>query len=62
MKKCNHDCFHCIHDDCIIESISAEERIEIKERDKRYYDAIDSQSIIKARPRRKKYRGRIVIA
>lgn len=26
MKKCNRDCFNCIHDDCIIETPTKEER------------------------------------
>lgn len=26
MKKCNRDCFNCIHEDCIIETPTKEER------------------------------------
>lgn len=59
MARCNHDCFNCIYDDCIIETMSSEERNEIKERDKRYFDApAKTMSIVKQRPVRAKHRYR----
>lgn len=33
MAKCNHDCFNCIFDDCINNTITKEERMESKRRD-----------------------------
>lgn len=55
MAKCdnNHNCFECTHDDCIasLQDISKKERLEIKNRDKRYYDA---PKYLKEKPTRAK--------
>jgi hypothetical protein len=57
MSKCNHDCFNCTYDDCIVgvTQISKEERKEIKERDKRYFNGADSRALkqIPSRARQK---------
>lgn len=34
MKKCNRDCFNCVFDDCICESVSKDERFMQDYRDK----------------------------
>ena len=34
-EKCNRDCFNCIYEDCITDTITKEERREISERNKR---------------------------
>lgn len=34
MKKCNRDCFNCVFDDCIQESVSKDERFMQDYRDK----------------------------
>lgn len=34
MKKCNHDCFNCVFEDCICESVSKDERFMQDYRDK----------------------------
>lgn len=61
MKKCDHNCFECKYDDCIIENMSSEERKEISDRDKRYFNSISTTgSVVKARARRCKYRGNYV--
>ena len=59
MAKCNRDYFNCIHDDCVVSltDISREERKDIKERDKRYFDEMDARTIIKQRPVRAKSRN-----
>lgn len=60
MVKCNHNCFECPHDDCIIETMSSEERKELRERDIMYFNADTSGSVVKQRARRAKYKGRYV--
>ena len=57
-KRCNRDCFNCVYDDCIMDTATKEERAEITERDKRYYNASDAWYIIKAKPSRSRYKGR----
>jgi hypothetical protein len=56
--KCKHDCFNCPYDDCKIETASSEERKEIRERDNRYYNSIESKGVVKQRPNRAKHRGK----
>lgn len=57
MARCNHDCFNCIYDDCIIEKMSSAERKEVKERDRRYFDVpAKTMSVVKQRPVRAKHR------
>ena len=51
--KCNHDCFNCIYDDCVIETISSEEREAIRERDKQYFTAIKMSRTKKGRVKNK---------
>lgn len=52
MKKCNRDCFNCIYEDCIINTITKEEREESEKRDINYTNF----GIIRfQRPKRKKY-------
>lgn len=58
MSNCNRDCFNCIYDDCVVEELSDDERKEIRERDNRYYNAIETRGIIKQKPTRAKHRGR----
>ena len=52
---CQEDCFNCIFEDCIVNTITSKDRKEITERDKRYYNT--GNVSLKARPRKKKYRG-----
>lgn len=61
-SKCNHDCFNCTYDDCIIESISSKERKEIKERDKQYFTPVKAYGVMIQRPVRAKHRGRRGVA
>ena len=58
--RCKHDCFNCRFNDCVIDekNISLEERREIRERDSRYFNAIEANGVIKQRPTRRKHRGR----
>lgn len=58
--KCNHKCFECPYDDCIVETITLEERKEIRERDSRYFCASESKSIVKQKPGLAKHKGRYV--
>ena len=59
MAKCKHnDCFSCPYEDCISDILSSEDRKEIRERDNRYYNAIEAKGIIRQRPTRAKHRGR----
>ena len=58
MAQCNHDCFNCTYDDCVVNTLSSEDRKEIRERDNRYYNAIEAKGIIRQRPTRAKHRGR----
>ena len=60
--KCGRDCFNCPYEDCMVETASLEERKEIRERDNRYYNAIDAKGVVKQKPTRRKHRGRIVVA
>lgn len=63
-KKCDENCFSCIYDDCIMNGITARDRKEIRDRDSRYFDAIESDigCVIKGRKQRKKHRGRTILA
>ena len=53
-EVCNHNCFCCTHDDCIVsdKSISSAERAEIRERDNRYFNSIDAKPIIRQKYKR----------
>lgn len=33
-SKCNRDCFHCVFHDCVVESVTKEEKVEAKYRDR----------------------------
>ena len=54
MAKCNHNCFECTYDDCILDDkeITSVERMEIRQRDNRYFNSIESRAIIKQKPTR----------
>lgn len=54
-KKCERDCFNCKFDDCIIETVTKEEREEQNWRDREY---ISYGFVLKQRPARAKHRGR----
>lgn len=58
--KCNHDCFNCIFDDCIVETISSEERAEIRERDKQMFTEMPTR-VIRAKPGRVKNRNKMMV-
>ena len=60
MSKCNHDCFNCQYPDCVIETISPEERKEINERDKRYFTPVATRVVIQ-RANRARQKGCRVI-
>lgn len=52
MAKCNRDCFNCQFEDCVVDTMSSEERIETKERDKIFISSRTYGSLVKARPTR----------
>lgn len=54
MAKCKRDCFNCKYDDCIVESITLEERTEIRERDKKLISQLNYGSLAIARPSKAK--------
>ena len=56
--RCKHDCFNCKFDDCVLpeDRLSLEERREIRERDNRYFNAIEAKGVVKQRPNRKRQR------
>ena len=49
METCNHDCFNCVFDDCKVNKMTKEERIEIQNRDFNYFDC---GTLIKQKPNR----------
>lgn len=51
-KKCNHDCFNCVHDDCIVEGISSEERKEMTKRDNGYFNTGEVKKLYSFKKRR----------
>lgn len=51
--SCNHDCFNCLYDDCIMNGISSEERKAINMRDMNF---TNFGSIIQARAQRSRKR------
>lgn len=59
MSQCNRDCFNCMLRDCSVDTLSSEERKEIRERDNRYYNATGTGWMGSAKPtktrRRKNY-------
>lgn len=57
-KKCDHDCFNCIFDDCVSNELTKEERKEIKERDARYFSLTQPVRIQRHRTRRNGMRGK----
>ena len=56
-KECNRDCFHCIYEDCIVDTATAKEKAEIRERDNRYYKQGNASFTIKARPKLARHKG-----
>lgn len=58
MAKCKRDCFNCLFEDCIVDSMSSEERHQEKERDQKFSNICFYESIAKARPLRAKNRKR----
>lgn len=55
MAKCNHDCFHCVFDDCINDRAPTKlERVESKQRD---FYSCSYGTIINGRAQRGKRRG-----
>jgi hypothetical protein len=52
-KTCNRDCFKCEFDDCIMESVSAEERKAMNQRDISY---TNFGSVIQSRASRSRRR------
>lgn len=55
-RKCNRDCFNCVHTDCIVDGITAEERQEIKERDLHNMIGALPKCVANQRPTRAKHR------
>ena len=55
MIKCNHDCFNCTFDDCIVDEISQKEKRDSHKRDINFTDY--GTVVLKARPSRSKLRG-----
>lgn len=55
MAKCNHDCFNCTFDDCIVGTMTKQEREEAKQRDK---DFTSYGRVIYQKPKLAKHRGR----
>lgn len=52
-KMCNHDCFNCKEDDCIVDGISSDERKAINIRDINF---THFGSVIQARAQRNRKR------
>lgn len=55
MSKCNHDCFKCPYEDCVVNDITSEERLEMKERDIKF---MNYGVVHKGRPQKAKHRIR----
>lgn len=56
MTKCNQNCFECPYEDCIVEGILPSDRVEIKQRDDRYFNASELKTIIQQKSQKARKR------